>query len=117
MKWKVGEDIFERCEECSGTGWKRAGIDPVLGPLLDCHHDCPRCKGAGCVTRLAGHHGRDDQDKIKVRSGKPNSFGWLRRKDLETGKHQVWERPDGTLYVFSDARKPFLHQWVGKRDA
>src|SRR5262245_18136903 len=42
----------------------------------------------------------DDNLSTHIRSGSPESFGWLRRKDLEKKSGgTAWELPDGSLTV------------------
>jgi hypothetical protein len=38
-------------------------------------------------------------DQATIRGGSPQSFGWLRRPDLDKRhiKGQAWEKPDGTI--------------------
>jgi DnaJ-class molecular chaperone len=49
MRWTIGSSTMERCEHCLGTGWRRNGVDPLLGPVLDCNGICSRCDGKGCI--------------------------------------------------------------------
>jgi len=37
---------------------------------------------------------------VKVSQGSPESFGWLRRPDLDTLDGQAWELPDGSCEMF-----------------
>jgi len=36
----------------------------------------------------------------KPKPASPESFGWLRRPELDTASAKVWERPDGQLQAF-----------------
>lgn len=40
--------------------------------------------------------------------GRPESFGWLRRKELDTPICEVWEMPDGRLVAHSKSRGPLV---------
>ena len=35
---------------------------------------------------------------------KPHQLGWLRRPELDEGKKEVWEQPDGTLFAHQKGR-------------
>ena len=52
--------------------------------------------------------------------GLPESFGWMRRADLERPDEQIWERPNGSLVVFEGNHRPVIVQRpskpVGKLD-
>ena len=41
-------------------------------------------------------------------TGAPESFGWIRRPDLDANGGQAYERPDGTFYMFAPGQKPKL---------
>src|SRR5262245_33361635 len=38
-----------------------------------------------------------DEFDVPLRHGKPTSFGWLRRPELDKGKREAWEMPDGKI--------------------
>ena len=53
-------------------------------------------------------------DPIEVKEGRPDTFGWLRRKDLEIPNGgQVWEMPDGGLYEFPPGVEAKLFKYKG----
>jgi hypothetical protein len=53
--------------------------------------------------------------QVSKRHGSPESFGWQRRADLDTAYGVVYERPDGSLYIFPLGRKPELARLHGLR--
>jgi len=47
-----------------------------------------------------------------IRQGSPESFGWLRRPELERPGILVYERPDGQLQAFDVKQKLTIHRYV-----
>jgi|HubBroStandDraft_5_1064220.scaffolds.fasta_scaffold1297104_2 hypothetical protein len=44
----------------------------------------------------------------KITVGKPETFGWQRRPDLDTPAGLAYEAPDGTLKLFPKDKTPEL---------
>lgn len=38
---------------------------------------------------------------MKVRSGRPESFGWVRMPGHDVGSGRAYERPDGQIYILA----------------
>jgi hypothetical protein len=55
---------------------------------------------------------------VRVISGPPHTFGWLRRPELdrEYPGTYVWEHPDGTLYLHKKGLKPLIVEKVIQKD-
>lgn len=45
---------------------------------------------------------------FQSRSGRAPTFGWVRRKDLDTPSVDAWEMPDGKLYAAKKGQTPVL---------
>lgn len=38
-------------------------------------------------------------EREPIITGTPESFGWVRKPELDTDLYYAWERPDGSLYA------------------
>ena len=51
-------------------------------------------------------------DNLEIRTGRAETFGWLRRPELDTSWLDIWEKPDGTLYGMTPGEVPVLTKYV-----
>jgi hypothetical protein len=56
--------------------------------------------------------------KVRVLSGPPHTFGWLRRPELDRfyAEKTVWEAPDGTLYLHGKGLPPLIVEKVIEKE-
>jgi hypothetical protein len=55
---------------------------------------------------------------VRVISGPPHTFGWLRRPELDSTypDNNVWEAPDGSLYLHKKGAAPLIIEKVIEKD-
>jgi hypothetical protein len=52
----------------------------------------------------------DDEIPIRSARGTPESFGWVRAPQYDTGGGKAYEQPDGGFYIFPPGVVPMLER-------
>ena len=51
-------------------------------------------------------------DRIEPKFLRPTQLGWLRRKELDTRNGEVWEKPNGDLYIHQKSQGSLVLQFL-----
>ncbi len=53
---------------------------------------------------------RNEPEKVPLKRGSPESFGWQRLPDLDTDIGLAYERPSGGIFLFRRGIPPYLEK-------